>query len=122
MKLMNNAAAAVFVFAMLQGTVASAGVMCVGGTVTSVDVDVQGRIHASFSGLGGHLAMCSVETTANAWGVSACRALHSTLLAAQLSSKPVVVWFDALTACPASIPAWTDVTSSTYRFYHLSMQ
>lgn len=115
-----NTIAALFVTIMLQGTAASAGASCTGRTIQSVNIDATGKVLASFSGLGNHLTVCSVETPINSWGVYSCRALHATLVAARLSSKPVTIWFDALTVCPASINDWTDITANAYRFYHLS--
>lgn len=96
------------VLALICGA-ANANYTCT-GPVMGVEMGLDGEVNAeTIAGTLTWTSLCSVETTENSIAPDACKAIYTTLLAAQLSGQPVTLWFNDNLTCTTH-PSWTLLT------------
>jgi hypothetical protein len=78
----------------------------VGVTGGDVRVTVSGNV------AGYHLGICSLVNTVNGITPEACRAMHSTLLAAKLSGRKIQFTIKAVTSCGLTYNPWNQLPLS----------
>ncbi len=82
------------------------------GKVETVDVQPNGHIAASITGVGGSNKICSVSGQRYDFTPEACKAIYSSLLSAFASSKNVKLYFsDGSNDNNCNMGNWNDLSS-----------
>lgn len=99
---------AVFLSVFLYCNVANADIDCVGNVIgLSLQMTTTGVVTVSLSGGPTAVYLCAVDGVAyNGVSPDVCKAMYSTLMAAKLSNKKMLIRFSGNYANCTSIPSW----------------
>ena len=101
---------AFFLSVFLYSKAASADIDCTGKvTSLTVQLDTVGAVTIALEGGPNMVNICGVGSSYNNVAPEVCKAMYSTLLAAKLSNKKILMRFYGNYASCGAIPAWTAV-------------
>lgn len=90
------------------------------GKVEKINVDKNGLVLATISGLGNDNVLCNLTGQTGTFNTQACNAVLSMLMTAKLSGMKVMLWFNIDTDTSCNKGNW--ISFADHGFYHFRME